>query len=315
MTRAEEYLRRMRALGYEPSLAGMDDEDVEWELKKMDEAERRRAAPQPVRTVYRPVDPGLAARILRQFGQPYDESAIPRGQKFYLNGWDDGEEEKPDGTDVNPYAGGYVNGGAEGDMLLPVATQQQPKQLVSAEQLKAFGWQNVDDDMVGILNSALGKYDITTPARIRHFLAQCAKETNKGESYTEQDYGDKTYFDRMYEGRSGIGNIYPGDGKKFIGGGAIHITGRDEYQKFADYVGDQEVMKGGAEYVAKKYPWVAAGRWWEKNRMNELVDGLKGEDHDADVDKVTGVVNPGDEQKARQQRKDYHSELRGIIKD
>jgi hypothetical protein len=54
--------------------------------------------------------------------------------------------------------------------------------------------------------------------------AQCAQETNKGEYYTEQDFGDKTYFDRMYEGRSKIGNIYPGDGKKFIGGGAIHIT-------------------------------------------------------------------------------------------
>ncbi len=93
-TREEEYLRRMKALGYEPSLAGMDDDDIEWELSKMEEAERRRAAPQqPLQTVYRPVDPGLKARILRQFGQPYDESAIPKGQEFYLNGWDNGEDE------------------------------------------------------------------------------------------------------------------------------------------------------------------------------------------------------------------------------
>ncbi len=95
--REEEYLRRMRALGYQDSLAGMDDDDIEWELSKMEEAERRREVPQqPLRTVYRPVDPGLKARILRQFGQPYDESAIPKGQEFYLNGWDNGEgEEKP----------------------------------------------------------------------------------------------------------------------------------------------------------------------------------------------------------------------------
>ncbi|MDT8900842.1 hypothetical protein [Anaeroselena agilis] len=60
----------------------------------MEEAERRREAPsQPLRTVYRPVDPGLKARILRQFGQPYDESAIPKGQEFYLNGWDNGDED------------------------------------------------------------------------------------------------------------------------------------------------------------------------------------------------------------------------------
>jgi hypothetical protein len=94
-TREEEYLRRMKALGYEPSLAGMDDDDIEWELSKMEEAERRRAAvpQQPTRTVYRPVDPGLKARILRQFGQPYDESAIDPRESFYLNGWDNGEDD------------------------------------------------------------------------------------------------------------------------------------------------------------------------------------------------------------------------------
>ncbi|MDT8902499.1 M23 family metallopeptidase [Anaeroselena agilis] len=96
-SREEEYLRRMRALGYQDSLAGMDDDDIEWELSKMEEAERRREAPpQQLRTVYRPVDPGLKARILRQFGQPYAASAIPKGQEFYLNGWDNREgEEKP----------------------------------------------------------------------------------------------------------------------------------------------------------------------------------------------------------------------------
>ncbi len=92
-TREEEYLRRMKALGYEPSLNGMDDEDIEWELSKMDESNRKREAEwrQPV---YRPVDPGLKARILRMFGQPHDESAIPKGQEFYLNGWDNGEDEE-----------------------------------------------------------------------------------------------------------------------------------------------------------------------------------------------------------------------------
>ncbi len=99
MSRKQEYLKRMKALGYEPSLVGMDDDDIEWELSKMEEAERRRTAqPPPLRTVYRPVDPGLAARLLRMFGQPYDKSAIPKGQEFYLNGWDDGED---DGLEEN----------------------------------------------------------------------------------------------------------------------------------------------------------------------------------------------------------------------
>ncbi len=92
-TREEEYLRRMKALGYEPSLNGLDDEDIEWELSKMEEGGRRREA-ECQQPVYRPVDPGLKARILRMFGQPYDESAIPKGQEFYLNGWDNGEDEE-----------------------------------------------------------------------------------------------------------------------------------------------------------------------------------------------------------------------------
>ncbi|MDT8900702.1 L,D-transpeptidase [Anaeroselena agilis] len=112
-TREEEYLRRMKALGYEPDLRGMDDDDIKWELGKMEEADRRREPPpeQPLRTVYRPVDPGLKARILRMFGQPYDESAIPKGQEFYLNGWDNGEDEyrlqkKPAPDMLNPLGGG-----------------------------------------------------------------------------------------------------------------------------------------------------------------------------------------------------------------
>ena len=93
MSREEEYLRRLKALGYEPSLAGMDDEDIEWELERMDRGRQEAPSPPPVRTVYRPVDPGLAARIFRQMGRPYDASAIPKGQAFYLNGWDNGEDD------------------------------------------------------------------------------------------------------------------------------------------------------------------------------------------------------------------------------
>ena len=60
-----------------PTLAGMDDEDIEWELAKMEESERRReASTQLLNPTYRAVDPGLKARILRMFGQPYDPKAI-----------------------------------------------------------------------------------------------------------------------------------------------------------------------------------------------------------------------------------------------
>jgi GH24 family phage-related lysozyme (muramidase) len=93
MGKAEEYLRRMRALGYKPSLAGMSDEDIEWELNRMNQGQREAQAEQPLYTRYKPVDKGLEARLLRQMGRPYDPKYIPKGEEFYIGGWDNGEDE------------------------------------------------------------------------------------------------------------------------------------------------------------------------------------------------------------------------------
>ena len=45
---------------------------------------------------YKPVGPGLQARILRMFGQPYDKSAIDPKEAYYLNGWDDDDDVEGD---------------------------------------------------------------------------------------------------------------------------------------------------------------------------------------------------------------------------
>jgi predicted chitinase len=330
-SRVEEYLRRMRERGYQDSLMGMDDEDIEWELSKMEEADRRREAQQqqPLRTIYRPVDPGLKARILRMFGQPHDESAIPEGQKFYLNGWDNGDGEdyaapamktaqnyfvptsgqarQDDWRDGGNSASGGTAAGVTrnqdwGDggnsawrVNTPTGNQNASgytngaKQYVTADQLKAFGWQNVDDNMVKDLNDALEKYEITKPARIRHFLAQAAKESGKGQWTTE--LGDDNYLQYL-EGREDLGNVNKGDGPKFKGAGYIQVTGRNNYTDFAKEVNDDDVINIGAEHVAKKYPWMASAYWWSKlNNMNDMVDEFNDLDSDADVERVTKRVN------------------------
>ena len=71
------------------------------------------------------------------------------------------------------------------------------------------------------------------------------------------------------------------------------MTGRDSYQKFHDKeVNDPDIMLRGAQAIAEKYPWMAAGYWWNKlNNMNNLVDGFDGADSDADVEKITRRVN------------------------
>ncbi len=97
-SREEEYIRRMRERGYEPTLAGMDDDDIEWELDKMDGKNplQEPQPAQPLNPTYRPADPAMVARIYRQMGRPYDASLIPEKERYYLNGWDNGEDDDRD---------------------------------------------------------------------------------------------------------------------------------------------------------------------------------------------------------------------------
>ena len=130
------------------------------------------------------------------------------------------------------------------------------------------------------MNKCLYTYDITTPERIRHFMSQTAHESGGGRYTMELASGE------AYEYRSDLGNTQPGDGKLYKGAGYLQITGRANYQAFADYLPDQDVMKG-CEYVATTYPFTSAGHWWMNNKMNALIDG------GADVAQVTRRVNGG----------------------
>ena len=61
-----------------------------------------------------------------------------------------------------------------------------------------------------------------------------------------------------YDGKKDLGNTQPGDGCRYRGAGYILMTGRNNYQKFANYIGDSRVMEG-VSYVASNYPWTSAG--------------------------------------------------------
>lgn len=71
-SREQEYLRRMRTLGYEPSLMGMDDEDIDWELQRMDGGREEARPAAQLNPTYRPVDRDFAERIFRMFARPFD---------------------------------------------------------------------------------------------------------------------------------------------------------------------------------------------------------------------------------------------------
>ena len=130
------------------------------------------------------------------------------------------------------------------------------------------------------LNSCLNKFGIKQVEDIREFLAQTAHESGGLRWLQELASGDD------YEWREDLGNNQQGDGRRYKGGGAIQLTGRHNYQKFSDFMGDPRIMEGSA-YVASVYPFSSAGFWWWSNKMSEFIYG------GADIYGVTRRVNGG----------------------
>lgn len=75
------------------------------------------------------------------------------------------------------------------------------------------------------------------------------------------------------------------DGYDYRGAGYIHLTGRYNYQKFAEDMNDQNVMQG-ANYVAENYVWEAAGWFWSSfKKINEKITPS------TTVRQITRIVN------------------------
>eukprot|EP00770_Monocercomonoides_exilis_P007212 MONOS_7175.1-p1 / transcript=MONOS_7175.1 / gene=MONOS_7175 / organism=Monocercomonoides_exilis_PA203 / gene_product=endopeptidase LytF / transcript_product=endopeptidase LytF / location=Mono_scaffold00239:47660-48448(+) / protein_length=262 / sequence_SO=supercontig / SO=protein_coding / is_pseudo=false len=161
----------------------------------------------------------------------------------------------------------------------PPSPKPTPGKGVTNDQMKRLGW-NPSTCRMNDLNSCLSRFSINTHLRLCHFLSQCSHESACGR-YTKELASGKAY-----EGRKDLGNTQPGDGPKYKGGGYIQLTGRYNYQAFANFIGDQGVMNG-VDYVAQNYPWSSAGFWWHKNNMNSLCD------KNPSVEQVTKRVNGG----------------------
>jgi len=140
--------------------------------------------------------------------------------------------------------------------------------LISKQQLASI-WicspELIRDQEVNELNDCLHRFGVTTKSRLRHFLSQTAHESGGGRYKKELASG----WD--YEGRADLGNTHSGDGPRYKGAGYIQLTGRANYQDFANFIHDDAVMQG-VDYVADRYPFSSAGFWWQNNRMNQLCD-------------------------------------------
>ena len=154
----------------------------------------------------------------------------------------------------------------------------KPVTGLNIEKLKG----HIPNVVIAQIPETAKKFNITTNLRLAHFLSQCAHESGNFKFVVELASG------KAYEGRKDLGNVNPGDGVKFKGRGLIQCTGRTNYKKFSDFIGEDCVAN--PDLVATKYPLASAAFFFDSNKLWSICD--KGAD-DATVTAVTKRVNGG----------------------
>lgn len=148
--------------------------------------------------------------------------------------------------------------------------------------IMAYGTKANIEKFLPLLRSQLPIYQINSPLRIAHFFAQVGHE-----SYSFQ-YTEELASGQAYEGRKDLGNTQKGDGVRFKGRGLIQLTGRANYEKYAEYACVLLLNKPNEKLVATS-PWYAldASLWfWSKRKLNRYADS-------DDLRSITRRVNGG----------------------
>jgi putative chitinase len=180
---------------------------------------------------------------------------------------------------------------------------------MNLEKLKG----HIPDSVIAQLPDTMAKFELNTPLRLAHFLAQAGHESGGFKALNENlNYGAKglrgifgKYFptdekaalyerkpekiaNLVYGGRMGNGPEASGEGWKFHGRGFIQLTGKDNYTAFTKAINEDCVSN--PDLVATKYPLASAAWFFHKNGLHKIAD--KGAT-EAVVTEVTKRVNGG----------------------
>jgi len=213
-------------------------------------------------------------------------------------------------------ADGIVGDGTWSKMFgtsAPVAAEPATPTATSAGKIdltKLKG--HVPDAVINQIPSIVEKFNCNTKLRLAHFLAQCGHESGGFKAVSENlNYSEKgllktfkKYFtpelakqyakkpemiaSRVYGGRMGNGDEASKEGWKFRGRGFIQLTGKSNYTKFTQFIGEDCIAN--PDLVATKYPLASAAFFFDSNKLWSICD--KGAT-DSDVTAVTKRVNGG----------------------
>jgi len=172
---------------------------------------------------------------------------------------------------------------------------------------------HIPDAVIQMIPDTAAKFQINTPLRLAHFLAQCGHEsggfkaTQENLNYSAKGLAGifKKYFpteaaaapyarnpqkiaSKVYGGRMGNGPESTGEGYKFRGRGYIQLTGKENYTAFGKSIGEDIISN--PDVVASKYALLSAAWFFSKNGLHKMADGGA---TDAVVTSITKRVNGG----------------------
>jgi len=172
---------------------------------------------------------------------------------------------------------------------------------------------HIPEAVINQIPDTAARFELNTPLRLAHFLAQCGHESG-GFKATQENLNYSAnglkgifgkYFkeaglaeqyqrnpqkiaSRVYGGRMGNGPESTGDGYKFRGRGYIQLTGKDNYTAFGRAI--NEDLTVNPDKVATQYALLSAAWFFTKNGLHKLADGGA---TDAVVTQITKRVNGG----------------------
>ena len=193
-----------------------------------------------------------------------------------------------------------------------VITEPAPVKSVGGLKLEGLRG-HIPDAVIAQIPDTASKFEINTPLRLAHFLAQCGHEsggfrlTKENLNYSAKGLNGtfKKYFptldsavpyerkpekiaNKVYGGRMGNGPESSGDGAKFCGRGYIQLTGKDNYTAFGKSI--NEDMSANPDKVASSYALLSAAWFFNKNGLHKMADGGASVDT---VKAITKRVNGG----------------------
>jgi len=172
---------------------------------------------------------------------------------------------------------------------------------------------HIPDSVISQIPDTAARFELNTPLRLAHFLAQCGHESggfrvvNENLNYSAKGLMGifKKYFptqslaeqyqrkpeaiaSKVYGGRMGNGPESTKEGFKFRGRGFIQLTGKDNYTAFGKAI--NEDLTANPDKVATHYPLLSAAWFFTKNGLHKIADQGAS---DAVVTQVTKRVNGG----------------------